>query len=188
MNRRLTLICQAATAATRAAAFPADEGLEPAAAPLAAALASRIGRVERTWTSPALAARQTAAVLGLDALEEPELRDSDFGRWSGRRLADIAGEDPQGVTAWLADPAGAPHGGEPLTAVLARVAGWLDARVADRGHVVAVTPAAVMRAAVVTVLGAPATAFWRIDVEPLATIALGSDGKRWNLRAGAIGS
>jgi hypothetical protein len=34
------------------------------------------------------------------------------------------------------------------------------------------------------VLAAPAGAFWRIDVAPLAIIELGSDGRRWNLRAG----
>jgi len=185
MNRRLTLICHAATAATRAAAFPADEGIEPAAAPLAA-LAARVGRIDRAFAGPALAARQTAAALGLAATEEPALRDAAVGRWAGRRLADVAAEDPQGVAAWRADPAAAPHGGEPLAAVLARVAAWLDARVPERGHVVAVTHAAVLRAAVVAVLAAPPTAFWRVDVEPLGIIELGSDGRRWNLRAGAI--
>jgi broad specificity phosphatase PhoE len=189
MNRRLTLICHAATAATRATTFPADEAVEAvgaAAAPLAAALAARIGRAERAWTSPARAARLTAAALGLDAMEEPALRDCAFGRWAGRRLKDVAAEDSQGIAAWLADPEAAPHGGEPLGAVLRRVAAWLDARVAERGHAVAITHAAVMRAAVVAVLGPPAGAFWRIDVEPLGVIELGSDSKRWNLRAGAI--
>jgi broad specificity phosphatase PhoE len=186
MSRRLTLICHAATAATRAAAFPADEGIEPAGAALAAALVPRIGRVDRAWASPAPAAQQTAAALGLHGQEAFALRDLAFGRWAGRRLADIAAEDPQGVAAWLANAGAAPHGGEPLAAVLGRVAAWLDACVAERGHVVAVTHAAVMRAAVVTVLGAPPAAFWRIDVAPLAIIELGSDGRRWNLRADAI--
>ncbi|HLH90456.1 MAG TPA: histidine phosphatase family protein [Xanthobacteraceae bacterium] len=183
MNRRLTLICHAATTATRAAAFPADEGIEPAAQALAAALAPRLGRVDRAWVSPARAARETAAALGLDAAPEPALRDCDVGRWTGRRLTDVQAEDAPGVAAWLADAEAAPHGGEPRTAVFARVAGWLAARVTERGHVVAVTHASVMRAAVLAVLDAPASAFWRIDVPPLAIIALGSDGRRWNLRA-----
>jgi broad specificity phosphatase PhoE len=183
MNCRLMLICHATTAATRAAAFPADEGIDPAGEPLA--LAPRFGRVDQSWASPALAARQTAAALGLDAAQEPALRDCAFGRWAGRRLVDVQAEDPQGVAAWLTDVTATPHGGEPLAAVLARVAAWLDARLAERGHVVAVTHAAVMRAAVIAALGAPAGAFWRIDVEPLATIELTSDGARWNVRAGA---
>jgi broad specificity phosphatase PhoE len=184
MNRRLTLICHAATPATRAAAFPADEGIELAAQALAAALAPRLGHVDRACVSPGRAARDTAAALGLDAAPEPALRDCDVGRWAGRRLAQVQAEDAPGVAAWLADVAAAPHGGEPLAAVFGRVADWLGARVADRGHTVAVTHASVMRAAVLAVLAAPA-GFWRIDVAPLAIIELGSDGRRWNLRAGA---
>jgi broad specificity phosphatase PhoE len=186
MNRRLTLICHAATPATRAAAFPADDGIEPAAQALAAALVPRLGRVDRAVASPARAARETAAALGLDATPEPALRECDFGRWAGRGLADVQAEDAAGIAAWLADAAAAPHGGEPLAAVFGRVAAWLAARVADRGHTVAVTHASVIRAAVLGVLAAPAGAFWRIDVAPLAIIALSSDGRRWNLRAGAI--
>jgi broad specificity phosphatase PhoE len=182
MNPRLTLICHAATAATRAAAFPADEAVEPAAEASAAALARRIDPVDRAWTSPSLAARQTAAALGLDAVPEPALRDCAFGRWAGRRLADVATEDPRGLAVRVADPAAAPHGGEALGAVRNRVAAWLRARVADKGHAVAVTHASVMRAVVLAVLDAPAGAFWRIDVEPLGIIALGSDGKRWTMR------
>jgi len=186
MNRRLTLICHAATPATRAAAFPADEGIEPAAQALVAALAPRLGRVDRAFASPARAARETAAALGLDATSEPALHDCDVGRWAGRRLADVQAEDAPGVAAWLADAAAAPHGGEPLAAVFGRVAEWPGTRVGERGHTVAVTHASVMRSAVLAVLAAPAGAFWRIDVAPLAIIELGSDGRRWNLRAGAI--
>jgi broad specificity phosphatase PhoE len=183
MNR-LTLICHAATAATRAAAFPADEGIEPAAPARVAALAPRIGRVDRAFVSPGRAARETATALGLAAAPEPALRDCDYGRWAGRRLADVQAEDAPGIAAWLADATAAPHGGESLAAVIRRVAEWLGTRVADRGHTVAVTHAPVMRAAIMAVLDAPAPAFWRIDVAPLAIIELGSDGRRWNLRAG----
>jgi len=188
---RLTLICHAATAATRSAAFPSDEGIEPGAAELVAAVAARLRRADRApasiwasvWTSPALAARQTAAALGLDATAHSGLRDCGYGRWSGRRLADVQAEDPAGVAAWLGDAAAAPHGGEARSALFARVAAWLRERVAESGHSVAVTHAAVIRAAVIGVVGAPAEAFWRIDIEPLSVTELRSDGTRWNLRA-----
>ena len=183
MPARLTLICHAATAATRAAAFPSDEGIEQGAAELVAGLAARIGRTDRAWTSPALCARQTAAALGLDATAHPALRDCGYGRWSGRKLADVQAEDPAGVAAWLADAAAAPDGGEPRTALLARVAAWLRERVAENGRSVAVTHPAVVRAAVMAVLEAPAVAFWRIDVEPLSVTELRSDRTRWSLRA-----
>jgi broad specificity phosphatase PhoE len=184
MTARLTLVCHAATAATRAAAFPAGEPVEARSLAQASALARRIGRADRAWTSPALAARQTAAALGLDAVAHAALRDCDFGRWSGRRLADVQAEDPHAIAAWRADPAAAPHGGESLDATLDRIGTWLDDCVTGSGKFVAVTHASVIRAAVVRVLGAPAHAFWRIDVAPLSMLDLGSDGTRWNLCAG----
>jgi broad specificity phosphatase PhoE len=184
MTARLTLICHAATAATRAAAFPADEPIEARSEPQAAALARRIGRPDRAWSSPALCARQTAAALGLDATAHAALRDCDFGRWSGRGLADVQADDPRAVAAWLADPAAAPHGGESVAAMSDRIAAWLDECAKETGRLVAVTHASVIRAAVVRVLAAPARAFWRIDVAPLSMVDLGSDGARWNLRAG----
>jgi broad specificity phosphatase PhoE len=183
MAARLTLICHAATAATRAAAFPCDEGIEAGAAEPAAALAPRIRRADRAWTSPALCARQTAAALGLDATAHSALRDCGYGRWSGRKLRDVQAEDPDGVAAWLADAGAVPHGGESRNALRGRVAAWLHERVTENGRMVAVTHMAVIRAAVMTVLDAPTDAFWRIDVEPLGVVDLRSDGARWSLRA-----
>ena len=187
MTARLTLVCHAATAATRAAAFPADEPIEPVGAAAAAAVSARIGRADRALTGPARCARDTAAALGLAASVDDALRDCGYGRWAGRGLADVQAEDPRGVAAWLADPDAAPHGGGAARRAVrsARVAGWLSGRVAERGRIVAVTHAAVIRAAVLVVLDAPPAAFWRIDVEPLAMIELRSDGTRWSLRAAA---
>src|SRR5690348_81282 len=84
MSVRLTLLCHAATAATRAAAFPLDEPLEAASRASAAALAPRLGRHDRCLTSPALRARETVAALGRDAATEPALRDLAMGAWAGR--------------------------------------------------------------------------------------------------------
>jgi broad specificity phosphatase PhoE len=47
---------------------------------------------------------------------------------------------------------------------------------------IAVTHAAVIRAAVIGVLGAPPQSFWRIDVEPMSLVDLRSDKRRWALR------
>ncbi|MGK9234832.1 histidine phosphatase family protein [Inquilinus limosus] len=184
MPTRLTLICHAATAATRSGSFPSDEPLEARALAEAAALRSALRRADRAWTSPALRARQTAAALGLDAAEEPLLRDGDHGRWAGRRLEEVQAEEPQGVAAWLADPDAAPHGGESLSDVLRRAASWLDARAGDRGRGIAVTHAAVIRAAILHALGAPASSFWRLDIAPLSATELSHDGRRWVWKAG----
>lgn len=185
MPTRLTLICHGATVATRSGAFPADEPLEQHALARAAALKPAIRRADRAWTSPALRARQTAAALGLDAVEEAALRDLDAGRWTGRRLEEIQAGEPQGIVAWLSDPDAAPHGGEALSALLVRTASWLDARAGDGGHGIAVTHASVIRAAILHALAATASSFWRIDVVPLGVTELSHDGRRWVWRAGS---
>lgn len=186
MPTRLSLICHGATAATRSGAFPADEPLEERALARAAALRPMIRSADRAWTSPALRARQTAAALGLEAVEEAALRDADAGRWAGRRLEEVQAVEPQGVVAWLSDPDAAPHGGEALSALLIRVAAWLDARSGDGGPGIAVTHAAVIRAAILQALGAPASSFWHIDIAPLSVTELSHDGRRWAWRASSL--
>lgn len=186
MPTRLTLICHGATAATRSGAFPANEPLEERALARVAALKPMIRRADRAWTSPALRARQTAAALGLDAVDEPALRDADHGRWAGRRLEEVQAEEPEGVIAWLADPDAAPHGGETLSALLHRAAAWVEERVGDGGHGIAVTHAAVIRAAILHALAAPVSSFWCIDIAPLSLTELSHDGRRWAWRAASL--
>jgi broad specificity phosphatase PhoE len=65
---------------------------------------------------------ETAAALGLAATVDAGLADWDLGEWRGRALDEVAG-----IAEWVADPDAVPHGGESLTALLARVAAWLAA-------------------------------------------------------------
>jgi broad specificity phosphatase PhoE len=182
MPLRLTLICHAATPATRASAFPLDDPIEARAIAQAAALRPSLARADRVLTSPALRARQTAEALALDAAFDPALRDCDFGCWSGCTLAQLQREDPTGLAAWMADAEAAPHGGESLADLCRRVATWIDERTTEGGHTIAVTHAGVIRAAILHVLAAPLRSFWRIDIEPLGVVDLRSDGMRWALR------
>ena len=182
MTARLLMLAHAETTATRRAAFATGEGLVPRGREAAAALS--LPRHDLALASPASAAIETAAAFGLAAREEPALRDLDVGVWAGRSLAEIADADPAAAAAFLADPAFAGHGGESIEALVARVGAWLDEMRGERGRIVAVSHAALVRAAAIAVLGAPASAFWRIDVAPLDALAFGSDGRRWVLRAG----
>jgi broad specificity phosphatase PhoE len=183
MTRRVTLICHGATTAVRTAAFPGDEPLHEQAAAAATRLAGALRRIDHALTSPALRARQTAAALSLDATEDPMLRDCDYGRWTGRRLSDVEKDEPDAVASWLTDAEAAPHGGESLAALHGRVATWLGRRGRDGGHVVAVTHAAVIRAAIVHAIGAPAHSFWRMDIAPLSFTDLRWNNGLWTLRA-----
>ena len=67
--------------------------------------------------------------------------------------------------------------------VIARVSPWLDRQREEGGRVIAITHPAIIRAAIVIVLGAPAASFWRIDVGPLTQAELRNDGRRWTLRS-----
>lgn len=191
MSLRLTLICNAATAATRAAAFADDEALEPFSAVQAAALGASfapiLARVDQAWTSPALRARQTAALLGLDATETTALADLDLGRWAGQSLAAVERDEPTALGQWVGDPETAPHGGESIAALVHRVGGWMAglealATGAAPRHV-AVTHAAIIRAALLVALEAGPRAFWRIDVEPLCVARLQGQSGRWTIRS-----
>jgi broad specificity phosphatase PhoE len=182
MNSRLTLICHGETAATRASAFPIDEPLDERASSATSKL--RLDRrADGAWISPMRAARQTAELLSLDGRSDPELRDLDCGNWTGRTIAEIGQEQPEQLAHWISDLDFDDHGGESIAALLKRVAAWMEKRTPARGRVVAVTHAAVIRAAIVCVLRAPPDAFWRIDIGPLTSTDIRHDGRRWALRS-----
>jgi broad specificity phosphatase PhoE len=181
---RLTLLCHGATAATRAAAFPLDEPLEPAAHTAAQALARALAATS-ALTSPALRTRQTADAVGVEPRIDPALRDCDYGRWAGQAMRTVAEREPEAFAAFISDPSARPHGGESIADLRSRAAAWLEAQLPGKGRLLAVTHASFMRAAIVATLSSPLEAFWRIDIPPLATAELVSDGRRWTWWAAA---
>jgi broad specificity phosphatase PhoE len=186
MTTRLKLLCHASTAAVRASAFPADEPLDAQGHQKLAAFPRHALQSDRCWTSAALRASQTAEALGLVATIEPALRDCDYGHWVGHRFDDVHARDPQGAAEWFRDPEAAPHGGESVVALIARVSTWLDAQKAMPGKVVAVTHASVIRAAIVCALEAEPRSYWHIDVAPLSLTRLSHHG-RWTLTSMSSG-
>ena len=189
MTVRLDLLAHGASSATRAARFPDDETLEASAIATLEALKGRLRSYGCVLTSPSRAAGETAAALGLKADVEKALRDCDYGRWRGLRVADVAAQEPDQFAAWLVDPLATPHGGELLAALIERASVWLDRSLTRGGATLAVTHAAVVRAAIVSALGVGSSAFWRIDVAPLWVARLTGHAGRWNLAAlGALGS
>jgi broad specificity phosphatase PhoE len=186
MTARLTLLSHGETDALRQERFPLDEPLSSAAVVYMPTVTAGLHPVSRVLTSPALAARQTAAHIAGDVTIDEDLRDCDYGCWRGRALAAVHEQEAASLAAWMSDANAAPHGGESVAALIRRVSVWLDAHLADQGRMLAITHAAVIRSAVIAVLQAPAAAFWRIDVEPLGTVELASDGERWVMRAGRL--
>ena len=183
MAARLDLLAHGGSAATRAARFPDDEALEASAVGALETLRGGLRPYAQVLTAPARAARETAAVLGFDAEVEMALRDCDYGRWRGLVSKDVAEREPDAFAAWLGDPDAAPHGGESLAAVIERIGAWLTRALAREGATLAVTHAAIVRAAIVNALGAGPSASARIDVAPLSLARLSGHAGRWNLVA-----
>ncbi|GGL85199.1 histidine phosphatase family protein [Nakamurella endophytica] len=203
---RLLLVAAAATAATRAAAFPAPE--EPLAP---ADLSPATVRHRDVWCGPERRCRETAAALGWTARVVPALADLDAGSWTGRPAADLPVAE---VGRFLADPAVAAPGGESVLDLIRRVgsavvgdptgAGQRDGD-SDRGGSdsdsggsgtgrggsgtgigpgglrVVVAGAAAVRAGVAALLGMPGL-FAVVDVGPLTAVHLTGHGAGWRLR------
>lgn len=185
MSVSLTFVCATAGDDTRDAVFL--DGL----------LSERSLRAARTagatlpWYSLAIRApssrcAQLAGALGLETSVEPALRDFDYGVWRGRTVGEVVADDPYGYAAWLTDPDAAPPGGESVRRLCRRTANWLSSLPSDTGRVLAITEPAVVRASLVHVLSAPATAFWHFDVPPLSALSLTLRGGHWTVRPGRL--
>ncbi|MGW2741224.1 histidine phosphatase family protein [Streptomyces sp. NPDC001450] len=182
MTSRVTLISPATTPSLRRARFDDGDSIEDSAAARARSAAGSLPVAGRVLASPSVRCRETASALGLDASADPELSGLDVGRWRGRTLDDVGAAEPEAVARWLADPGAAPHGGESVRELCARVARWLDTRGLADGRTVAVAEPEVVRAVVVHALGAPEAAFWRLDVPPLTATEVTGRSGRWNVR------
>ncbi|HEY8111703.1 MAG TPA: bifunctional RNase H/acid phosphatase [Actinomycetes bacterium] len=94
------------------------------AAEAAAALAQQ-GIIDAIVSSPLTRSRETAsrvaASLGLPVEIDDDLRECDFGEWEGLTFAEVQGQWPDELTAWLASTEVAPPKGESIADVTARV-------------------------------------------------------------------
>jgi broad specificity phosphatase PhoE len=180
---RITFLCHPATPQQRAGIFAADEPLDAASLEQLTTIAWKAPQVTRIVTAPEQRTRQTAAAFKLAATEEPELRECDFGKWRGATLESLQAEDPTGLSEWLRDITAAPHQGESFYNLVARVGGWLDSQL-DAGHMIAVTHASIIRAAIVNVLHAsPQEAFQRIEIAPLTITDIRLSRGHWRVRS-----
>jgi broad specificity phosphatase PhoE len=175
---RLTLVSHAMTDAMSAGRFPGDESLN-ALGHRQIATFSDLEPVEHAVCGPEQRAVQTAELLGMRARIDPRLADLNVGRWRGDVLGAV---DPADLSVWLTDATAAPHGGESIVELVARVGDWLESVTSSHTRVVAVTHPAVIRSAVLITLGAPAKSFWRIDIAPMSRTVMHFRGHSWTLR------
>lgn len=175
---RLTLVSHGMTDAMAAGRFPTDEPLNAIGLRQVDA-AVELGMVDDAICGPEKRVRQTAELLGLQARVDSRLADLDHGRWRGDVLG---GLEPAELAIWLTDVTAAPHGGETIVSLVSRVRGWMETLASTRGRLVAVTHPAVVRAAVLVALDAPARSFWRVDIAPASRTVLHFRGQAWTLR------
>lgn len=86
------------------------------------------GPFDTVFTSPRQRCRWVADAISVQSTVEPALAEVDFGRWEGKRWADIPKKD---IDDWTANVLTyAPGGGESLLAMAKRVTPWLEQTVA----------------------------------------------------------
>ena len=175
---RLTLVCHAVTPMQKQGRFPDDESLLMDWQNARLSLTDRFRKSVRLICGPEARTRQTATLFGDHAVVEPALRDGDFGHWKGQDTAQL---DRDELMTWLTDSASAPHGGESVEHICARVGEWMRSLECQPGHVVAVTHPLVIRAAMLYVMHFPVSMFYLIDVEPLSRTELRFNAV-WRLR------
>jgi broad specificity phosphatase PhoE len=168
----LLLVRHAPSTATRGFRFPADEPLDAGGRRAASELAGWIP-ADAAVTSPAVRARETATLAGFpDAEVDADLAELDFGTWAGRDPHEIGRTAPAELEQWYADPNTAPHGGETLDALAARL-GRAFGRLRECGGTTAVfTHGGPIKLAVLQALEAPTSSMWRIDVAPCSLTEL----------------
>ena len=180
---RITFLCHPATLQQKAGIIPADEPLDEITLKQLATITWKVPQGARILTSPELRARQTAEALNLIATEALELRECDFGDWRGVALEFLQAGNPAALSEWLHDITAAPHQGESFYNLVTRVGSWLDTQ-HDAGHVIAVTHASIIRAAIVNVLHASLQeAFQHIEITPLTTTDIRLSRGHWRVRS-----
>jgi len=131
-----------------------------------------LGPVDAVVSSPLQRTRQTAAAiataLGLDVDFDEDLIETDFGAWDGFSFAEVRQKWPDELSAWSADPAVAPPGGESFESVTRRVRRARDRILAAHvgSSVVVVSHVTPIKVLVRLALDAPSAALYKMFLEP----------------------
>jgi broad specificity phosphatase PhoE len=176
MAQRLLIVAHAATPTSLAVVFGQPRG------PLSGEIRRLSGRVASWSSGPEEVCEATALCLGGHPERIPELRECDFGAWTGRALTDIASDQPSEVESWLHDPYAVPHGGESLAELITRVGRVLDDHPWPHGRSVVVVTSLVARALIVHALGAGPEVIFHIDVSPLSRALISQSDQIWRLQ------
>ena len=154
-----------------------DPPLDEVGRAQADALVSAVHQVDRLIVSPALRARQTAEVFKVEPEVDVRWQEMDYGDYDGMVIDQIPAEVWSG---WTGNAEFAPHGGEALSVVAARVRAACEELVEEArdGHVVVVTHATPIKLAMAWALGVEAGIVWRsfVDQASITRVAIRDRG------------
>ncbi|PYE54778.1 histidine phosphatase family protein [Deinococcus yavapaiensis] len=170
MSAVLTLVRHGRTAHNAAgrlqgyADVPLDEVGLTQAARVARRLAREAPRVTRIFSSDLTRAAQTAAAIGaatdVSVETSPQLREISVGIWEGRRMDELALEEPAAFAAWPITYA--PPGGETVGEAGARLRRFFDELTFEHGeHVVLVSHGAAITGMLASLLSWDLAEVWR---------------------------
>jgi probable phosphoglycerate mutase len=141
----------------------------------AAEYLSRVGEVDALVVSPMRRTQETAAAvaakLGLEPVVDEGWREVAFGDWDGHTFAEIQQKWPDALSAWLESTSAAPPGGESFDTCARRARSARDGLLAryPGKTVVVVTHVTPIKLMVRSVLQAPMSSLFRMELRP-ATI------------------
>jgi alpha-ribazole phosphatase len=144
------------------------------------ALRKHLPRDAASYASPSRRTVDTARALGLDPVLVPELKEQDFGHWTGQRHADLAAAGGEGHARFWSDPARSrPPGGESFEDQVARVREGLR-RIAA-GPAILVVHSGTIRAALCIALEISPRAALRFVIDPLSVTRIDRLSDDWRV-------
>jgi alpha-ribazole phosphatase len=147
-----------------------------------AALKAKLPATAFVVCSPARRTRETALALGLDAVEQPGLREQDFGAWTGRRHNDLVAELGDAYRAFWKSPAeNRPPGGESFVDQIERARAGLASLPA--GDAVLVVHSGTVRAVLAIALDLAPDSALRFVIDPLSLTRIDRLANGWRVVA-----
>ena len=147
-----------------------------------AALKTRLPANGLAICSPARRTRETAAMLGLDPVEQPAFREQDFGAWTGRRHDELMAELGAAYHEFWKSPAGnRPPGGESFVDQIARARTGLA--LLPAGEAILVVHSGTIRAVLAIALDLAPDAALRFVIDPLSLTRIDRLENGWRVDA-----
>jgi len=144
-------------------------------------------KADRVFSSPLVRARETAEIV-MGKMPDPpalelfeDLVELDFGEWEGLSVSEVRQRYGELYERWRDDPASVdPPKGESFDDMIRRVNRAISLILSsDAERVLVICHGGTIRAAVVSLLGAPSSIAWRIRIDNCALFAVDVlDGRR----------